>query len=317
MEAPALERKLAAILAADVEGYSRLMHDDEDATLATLAAHRAIVDEVVTSGRGTIFATSGDGLLAEFASVADAVNAAVAIQQGLARANAALPPARRMHLRIGVNVGDVIVMEGDIFGDDVNLAARLEALAEPGGVCVTRAVRDGVRDRLDFGFTDLGERRVKNIARAVRVFRLEFDPLGELPKPAALPAAPEPAMAERGPDSEAIELAFWQSVEAGGRPAEYAAYLESYPEGAFAPLARARLATPLAALAAPAADPTVELAFWDSVKGSDDRAMLEAYLAKYPKGEFTSIAEIRLLALAGRSPVPMAPFRVRSLIRAA
>jgi class 3 adenylate cyclase len=107
MDSPPLERKLAAILAADVEGYSRLMHDDEDATLTTLAEQRAIVDALVTAGRGAIFGTAGDGILAEFASVADAVNTAVAVQQALARANGDLPPERRMPLRIGINVGDV------------------------------------------------------------------------------------------------------------------------------------------------------------------------------------------------------------------
>src|SRR3712207_2401698 len=178
MEAPPLDRKLVAILAADVEGYSRLMHDDEEAALATLTAHRGIIDNLIEMGRGQISNTAGDSVLAEFASVVDAVRCAVAVQQGMRKANAALTSERQMHLRIGINVGDVMVKDGGIFGDGVNVAARLETLADPGGICVTRGVRDHVRDRVDYEFEDLGEHSVKNIARPVRVFRVVFDPDG-------------------------------------------------------------------------------------------------------------------------------------------
>ena len=175
-ETPPLERKLVAILAADVVGYSRLMHDDEERTLATLTAHRAVIDELIAKGRGQIAGTAGDSVLAEFPSVVDALRCAVAIQQALAKANKPLPAKEQMLFRIGINVGDVMVKDGDIFGDGVNVAARLEGIAEPGGICVTRGVRDHLRDRMEFEFEDLGEHRVKNISRPVRVFRVGFDP---------------------------------------------------------------------------------------------------------------------------------------------
>src|SRR6476661_5197456 len=148
MEAPSLERKLVAILAADVEGYSRLMGIDEEGTLATLSAHRAIADALIAQHGGRICGTAGDSLLAEFASVFAAVQCAVDVQRELARANQALEEERRMWFRIGINVGDVMVKDGDIFGDGVNIAARLEALAEPGGICVSRGVRDHIRHKI-------------------------------------------------------------------------------------------------------------------------------------------------------------------------
>src|ERR1700693_1686725 len=138
MEAPPLQRKLVAILAADVAGYSRLMEAGEERALATLSAQRRIIDEVIVRHRGRIAGTAGDSVLAEFASVLDATHAAVEIQSALAEANNALPEERRMAFRIGINIGDVMVKDGDVFGDGVNIAARLEALAEPGGICISR-----------------------------------------------------------------------------------------------------------------------------------------------------------------------------------
>src|SRR6478735_9741235 len=175
MEAPPLERKLVAIFAADVAGYSRLMEADEEHTLATLSGHRRIVDEAILRHRGRIAGTAGDSVLAEFASVLDAVHAAIEIQHSLAEANNALSDQRQMQFRIGINVGDVMVKDGDIFGDGVNIAARLEGLAEPGGICISRGVRDHLRDRVDANFEDLGEHSVKNIGRPVRVFKALFD----------------------------------------------------------------------------------------------------------------------------------------------
>src|SRR6478609_12123021 len=175
MEAPPLERKLAAIVAADVAGYSRLMEADEEQTLATLSAHRRIIDEAILRHRGRIAGTAGDSVLAEFASVLDAVHASIEIQHSLAEANNALPDERRMQFRIGINVGDVMVKDGDIFGDGVNIAARLEALAEPGGICVSRGVRDHIRHKLAVAFEDLGEQHVKNIARPIRAFQLRLN----------------------------------------------------------------------------------------------------------------------------------------------
>src|SRR6266436_1878826 len=160
---PEPERRLAAVLAADMVGYSRLMEVDETGTLARLKTHRIeLIDPCIAKNRGRIIKTTGDGMLVEFYSVADAVLCAAEIQ-----------------LRIGINLGDVIVEENDIFGDGVNVAARLEMLAEPGGICVSGAVREQVGDRLDqIAFEDLGEQAVKNIARPIRVFRirLEQDP---------------------------------------------------------------------------------------------------------------------------------------------
>jgi len=171
-----VERRLTAILAADVAGYSRLMGVDEEETLARLKAHRReVVDPRIGEHRGRIVKTTGDGLLAEFASVVDAVRCAVEIQDGMAKRNADVPPDRRIEFRVGINVGDIIIDESDIFGDGVNVAARLEALAQPGGICVSRMTRDQVRDKLALTFEDLGEQQVKNIARPVRVYQIVTD----------------------------------------------------------------------------------------------------------------------------------------------
>ena len=310
MEAPPLERKLAAILAADVEGYSRLMHANEESTLATLTSHRTIVDDLLARGNGRICGTAGDSVLAEFASVADAVTCAVAIQQALHKANAGRPEGERMDFRIGINVGDVMVKDGDIFGDGVNVAARLEALAEPGGICVTRGVRDHLRDRGGFDFEDLGEQAVKNIPRTVRAFRVLFDPnasvelapnVTSVETDEAARDVPPAAAGLISADPETIELAFWQSVEASGDAAEYQASLDRYPQGTFAALAQARVMSPPAQRESASETPTVELAFWDTVKESDDPKMFEAYLAKYPEGEFSSLAEIKLQSLRSTS----------------
>jgi adenylate cyclase len=166
-------RRLAAILAADVAGYSRLMGADEEGTLARLKAiRRELADPKVKEHHGRIVKTTGDGLLLEFASVVNAVRCAVEVQSEMAERNADVPPDRRIELRMGINIGDIIKDGRDIYGDGVNVAARLEALAEPGGICVSRVVRDQVRDKLDFAFEDMGERQVKNIARPLRVHRV-------------------------------------------------------------------------------------------------------------------------------------------------
>ncbi len=189
-------RRLAAILAADVAGYSRLMGADEEGTLAALKAlRRELSDPTIKEHRGRIVKTTGDGLLVEFASVVDAVRCAVAVQQGMAARNAGIPAERRIDFRIGINLGDIIKDRGDIFGDGVNVAARLEALAEPGGICVSGVVRDQVRDRLDVAFEDSGEQQVKNIARPVHVYRIR----GAAPQPSAeksaLPLPDKPSIA--------------------------------------------------------------------------------------------------------------------------
>lgn len=291
IEAPPLERKLVAILAADVEGYSRLMHVDEVATLTTLSSHRSVIDGLIAAAGGNITSTAGDSVLAEFASVVEAVICAVEIQRTLAIANEALAPDRRMPFRIGINVGDVMVKDGGIFGDGVNVAARVEQLAPPGGICVTRGVRDHVLDRLPYGFEDRGDHAVKNIARPIHVYRVVFDEGDVAIGENSVSLVVEPPLSPVEPLE--VELAVWKSVEAGGNSEEYRAYLERYPAGSFAALAAARLEAPPEPVE-PTRDLAVELAFWEAVKDGDDPALFAAYLDKFPDGEFRAIAEIKL-----------------------
>jgi adenylate cyclase len=198
-------RRLAAILAADVAGYSRLMGGDEEGTLERLKALRhELLDPKIAEHKGRIVKTTGDGLLVEFASVVDAVRCAVAVQQAMAERNTDVAADSRIELRIGINLGDVIVEPDDLYGDGVNIAARIEALADAGGVFVSNTVHDQVRDRLPFAFEDLGEQQVKNIARPVRVYRVgprpSRPPAGETPAvqpgtPPALPLPDKPSIA--------------------------------------------------------------------------------------------------------------------------
>ena len=175
-------RRLAAILAVDVAGYSRLMGADEERTHERLRAHfRELVDPKIKEHRGRIVKNTGDGLLAEFQSVVDAVRCAVEVQRGMLDREPELPEGRRIRFRIGVNLGDVIAESGDIYGDGVNVAARLEGLAEPAGICVSGMVWDHIRDKLPFSFEDRGEQSVKNIARPVRVYALRPEIIAELP----------------------------------------------------------------------------------------------------------------------------------------
>ena len=170
-----VDRRLAAIFAGDVAGYSRLMGADEEGTLSQLKAHRKeLVDPKVTEHRGRVVKTTGDGMLVEFVSIVDAVRCAVDIQRGMAERNADVPAGKRIEFRVGINVGDIISDDNDIYGDGVNVAARLEALAEPGGIMVSRNVYDQVRDKLSFGFEDMGEQTVKNIARPIGVHRISL-----------------------------------------------------------------------------------------------------------------------------------------------
>ena len=182
-----VDRRLAAILAGDIARYSYLMGIDEEGTLRQLKAHRKkLIDPKIIEHHGRIVKTTGDGMLVEFVSVVDAVRYAVDIQRGMAERNADVAPDRRIEFRIGINVGDIISDENDIYGDGVNVAARLEALAEPGGILVSRNVHDQVRDKLSFGFEDLGEQLVKNIARPIGVHRVS---LAESAPPAMVKSA--------------------------------------------------------------------------------------------------------------------------------
>ena len=191
-------RRLAAILAADVAGYSRLMGADEEGTHERLGRHlRDLVDPKMKEHRGRIVKNTGDGLLAEFPSVVDAVRCAVEVQRGMIDRESEGREEQRVRFRIGVNLGDVIVEEHDIFGDGVNVAARLEALADPGGICISRVVRDQIRDKVTYAFEDMGEQALKNIARPVRVYRVR-DTAAKIPSvliPSALPLPDKPSIA--------------------------------------------------------------------------------------------------------------------------
>src|SRR6202047_4235453 len=176
-------RRLAAILAADVVGYSRLMGADEEGTHERFNAHlRELLDPKIGEHRGRIVKTTGDGVLAEFASVVDAVRCAGEIQRAMADRDLDFAEERRLRFRIGVNLGDVIADSGDIYGDGVNIAARLEALAEPGGLCISRTARDHIGDRLPYSFDDLGEQNVKNIAQPVHAYELSAASVRSLPE---------------------------------------------------------------------------------------------------------------------------------------
>ena len=168
-----MERRLATILATDVVGYSRLAEADEEATICALNACRQIIEKRVAEHRGRVFGSAGDSTVAEFSSPVEAVRCALDIQQELEARNADLPEDRRMRLRMGVNLGDVIVEGADLLGDGVNVAARLEGLAEPGGICISQMARDGVGNKLPLDYEDLGDQQVKNIAEPVRVYRVQ------------------------------------------------------------------------------------------------------------------------------------------------
>jgi class 3 adenylate cyclase len=171
-----MERKLTAILSADVKGYSRLMGEDEEGTLQTLNAYRKVMDTLIGQHRGRVVGSAGDSVLAEFASVVDAVQCAAVVQATLKAENASLPADRRMEFRIGINLGDVMVDGEQIYGDGVNIAARLESLADAGGVCISGTVHEHIKNKMSLQYEDLGEQAVKNIAEPVRVWRVVMEP---------------------------------------------------------------------------------------------------------------------------------------------
>ena len=254
-----------------------------------------------------IASTAGDSGLAEFASVVAAVECGVEIQQALAARNAEIPDERKMLIRIGINVDDVMRRDEDIFGHGVNLAARLQGLAAPGGICISHGVRDQLRDKSPFHFEDQGKHSVKNIDRPVHVFVVRFagapDAVAlveaEAGAASAVVAAVEAAEVGAGNGrADETELAFWSSIANSAAAADYAAYLERYPTGHFDVLARARLAGLEAGLAAASeSEVKLQISSWESVKDSDDQAMFQAYLEKYPNGHFTGLAAARLAQL--------------------
>lgn len=305
MESPPLDRRLVAILSADVEAYSRVMAADEETALAVLSAHRRVVDDLIVSFHGRIANTAGDSVLAEFSSVVDAVRCAILIQQEIGQRNAELSELHRMQFRIGINVGDVMAKDGDIFGDGVNIAARLQSLVHGGGICVSRGVRDHIRHLGTFRFEDLGEQQVKNIDRPVRAFRII---VADSDVSAMPPAVDEPAAVSPDrlvSDTVVVDMVMWQAVANSERVEDFLHYLERFPEGEFAALARNRIAhlSQPAVATAPALDKdtAVEITFWESVKDTDNPAMFDAYLTKYPDGNFALIAQARLEEL--RSPI--------------
>jgi adenylate cyclase len=213
LKAQRVVRRLAAVLAADVVGYSRLMGENEEGTLRRVQAHRReLVDPKVREHRGRIVKTTGDGMLVEFGSVVDAVRCAVEVQRGMIKTEEGLPADREMRFRIGVNLGDIIIDGDDIFGDGVNVAARLEALAEPGGVCISGTVRDHIGERLPYAFADCGEQSVKNIASPVHVFAINRAAIAATP---FVPPKPPPRFAPRD-IGVAAAAALVMLVAAGG-----------------------------------------------------------------------------------------------------
>ena len=303
MEAPPLERKLVAILAADVEGYSRMMEIDEEGTLATLSAHRTITDELIAQHSGRIFGTAGDSVLAEFASVFSAVQCAIDIQRELAIANKPLDEARRLRFRIGINVGDVMVKDGDIFGDGVNIAARLEGLAEPGGICISRGVRDHIRHKLPHKFEDLGEQAVKNIAQPVRCFRL-LPRRGQARAAAAARAdlaavgTAQAAPQRRRPGGRAGVLGIDQGQPAAGRLRGLSRAVSRGQLRHAGPYPARRIHRLRTAPRERRPIREIELAFWESVRDSRQlRNRCRPISTSIPTGEFCALAEIRLKEL--------------------
>jgi adenylate cyclase len=205
-----VERRLAAILAADIVGYSRLMGQNEAGTLARLRDHRReLIDPEIADHKGRIVKTTGDGLLIEFPSVVEAVTCAVSVQRGMVERNVSVPGDQRIVFRVGVNLGDIIIAEdNDIHGDGVNLAARLEGIAEPGGICVSGIVHDQVRDKLDLAFDDLGEQAFKNIARPLRVYRVRLDTVETTASAAPVESTPALAL----PDKPSIAVLPFQNM---------------------------------------------------------------------------------------------------------
>ncbi len=208
MEPQPVNRKLAAIFSADVQGYSRLMGDDEEATIRTLTSHREVMFDLIRQHRGRVVDSPGDNILAEFASVLDAVRSAVEIQKALEVLNADFPDHRKMVFRIGVNLGDVVVEGERIYGDGVNIAARLESLAEGGGICISATVYDQVESKLPLGYEFMGEQTVKNIARPVGVYRVKMAP-GD-------PAADAEIPGKAAPQKEKTAAHYWKWAAVAG-----------------------------------------------------------------------------------------------------
>jgi len=323
MDEPALSRKLTAILAADVAGYSRMMRTDQSGTVARLAACRGIFDEAVALHQGRIANTAGDSVLAEFNSVVDALHCAIEIQAALTRENQTLPSERRMQFRIGVHTGDVFVRHGDLLGDGVNVAARLQSLAPPGGVYASETVREQVRGMLTLRFDDCGQHHLKNIARSVRVYAVAAAGPVRLRRP-------ERRRPIRSVPVFGAALALILAIGVAGalwwlRPPWLAPWFPNVatessqaPSSVPPPRQRSASAPPAAPpqIAAKAASPpasspggadATELAVWQSATTQGSQAALEEYLRQYPVGRFAGLARTQIQALKSVPPRSSAP----------
>ena len=218
-----MKRKIAAIMAADIAGYSKLVAEDEEETVRRLAAYRAVIDDFIAKAGGRVFNTAGDAVLAEFPSAVEAVRCAIDIQESLRTRNLAYPPSRQMNFRIGITIGDVIERDGDLLGDGVNIAARLEGLAQVGGICISRAVHEQVANKLSVQFADIGEQQVKNIPTPVYAFMLHLRGEDGLKAAAAPKAASSSASRTKWP--AAIALAGVLAVAAAAAYLPLASYL--------------------------------------------------------------------------------------------
>lgn len=283
-----MKRKIAAIMAADIAGYSRLVAEDEEETLRRLAAYRSVFDDFVARASGRIFNTAGDAVLAEFPSAVEAVRCAIDIQESLRTRNLAYPPSRQMNFRIGITVGDVVERDGDLLGDGVNIAARLEGLADPGGICVSRSVFEQVANKLSVQFADIGEQQVKNIPTAIHAYVVAMAQppdawAAKKQKPALLPAAAMLA---------AVAVL-------GGAGGIYWILAQTPPP---APAA-ATATTPVVASAVPAA-PSVPPAAADAPSQTPPQPPTQLATAPVPR-EIARVNEAKVRALAGEFNIPL------------
>jgi adenylate cyclase len=285
-----IERKLAAIMSADVVGYSRLMELDEAETLRRLSELRTAIDKLIEQRGGRVAGAAGDSLLAEFPSVIEAAACTIEVQQATGALNESYVSDQKMLLRIGLNVGDVIEQNNTIFGDGVNVAVRLQALAPVGGICISHLARDHLEDKESYQFEELGFLSLKNITRPIQAFNL-------FPRDRA---AQSLSQGQSGSVTSA-EIAFWEAISESSESEEYFAYLEKYPNGHFSAVARSRLARLDEPSPSIEDELKIELAFWESVRESSDPMFIQAYIEKFPKGQFVELARLATNRLVGKA----------------
>jgi class 3 adenylate cyclase len=323
-----MKRKISAILAADVAGYSKLIAEDEEDTLRRLAAYRAVFEDFVTQRGGRIFSTAGDAVLAEFPSAVEAVRCAVDVQESVRTRNMAYPASRQMLFRIGLSIGDVVERDGDLLGDGVNIAARLQTLATPGGLCVSRSVYEQVANKLSLSFADAGPQSLKNIPTPIHAYKVSFTPekaktagpkrslvagaaivvaafvivisavalrqrqaeqaeRTQAPSPATAVAATAPASPAAGTKDDAVAVPDQQlAAKAGASP----------PPNSDAERVAAAPAFPAATSAAPPSLSDAEFS-WNLVRDSRDEVALQSFIDRFPTGSFAELARHRLADL--------------------